>query len=98
MEVRIGPWAILYAEKVNNLRIERAELQASEASKEHRTALRNARILQNDYYEEEQGIVCGTGIAEWVRPFFFNISRKKTLNLIFSKLHFLTPSTNLFGN
>ena len=64
MQVRIGPQAKLYAEKVNNLRIERAELQASEASKEHRTALRNARILQNDYYEEEEGIVYGVGIAE----------------------------------
>ena len=64
MEVRIGPQAKLYAEKFNNLRIERAELQASETSKEHRTALRNARILQNDYYEEEEGIVHGAGVAE----------------------------------
>ena len=64
MKVRIGLQAKLYTEKVNNLRIERAELQASEASKEHRTALRNAMILQNDYYEEEKGIVYGAGIAE----------------------------------
>ena len=53
-------------------------LDASEASKDHRTALRNARILQNDYYEEEEEIVYGAGIAEWVRSFFFIILRKKT--------------------
>ena len=64
MKVRIGPQAKLYGEKVNKLRIEKAKLRASEATKEHRTALRNARILQNDYYEEEKRILYGGGIAE----------------------------------
>lgn len=62
MGVRIGPEARHFADRANNRRVERAELEATEASKEHRTALRNARILQNDAYEDQEGVVYEAGM------------------------------------
>lgn len=64
MGVKIGPTAIKFAEKANDVRIDRAEKSASEASKEHRIAARNARLLQNDLDEHEEGFVYGAGIAD----------------------------------
>ena len=62
MGIRIGPEARHFADRANNRRIDRAELEATEASKEHRTALRNARILQNDAYEDLEGVVYEAGM------------------------------------
>ncbi|KAG5865616.1 hypothetical protein JTB14_025789 [Gonioctena quinquepunctata] len=60
--VRIGPEARHFADRANNRRVDRSELEATEASKEHRTAVRNARILQNDAYEDQEGVVYEAGM------------------------------------
>jgi len=62
MGVKIGPQARHFADKANDKRVDRAELEASEASKEHRTASRNARILENDRYEDQEGVVYEAGM------------------------------------
>ncbi|KAG5880222.1 hypothetical protein JTB14_014727 [Gonioctena quinquepunctata] len=62
MGVRIGPEARHFADRANNRRVDRSELEATEASKEHRTAVRNARILQNDAYEDQEGVVYEAGM------------------------------------
>ncbi|XP_015591323.2 piggyBac transposable element-derived protein 4-like, partial [Cephus cinctus] len=62
MGVRIGPEARHYADRANNRRVDRAEQEATEVSKEHRTAVRNARILHNDAYEDQEGVVYEAGM------------------------------------
>lgn len=62
MGVRIGPEARHFADRANSRRVDRAELEATEASKEHRTFLRNARILENDAYEDQEGAVYEAGM------------------------------------
>lgn len=62
MGVKIGLEARRFADKANDRRLDRAEHEATEASKEHRTAARNSRILQNDAYEEQEGVVYEAGI------------------------------------
>ena len=62
MGVKIGPTAEKFADKVNDKRVDKAELQASNTSKEHRTAVRNARILENDLNEQEEGVVYEAGM------------------------------------
>ncbi|KAG5879502.1 hypothetical protein JTB14_004727 [Gonioctena quinquepunctata] len=56
------PEARHFADRANNRRVDRSELEATEASKEHRTAVRNARILQNDAYEDQEGVVYEAGM------------------------------------
>ena len=62
MGVKIGPQARQFADKANDRRVDRAELEATEASKEHRTAARNAKILENDAYEDQEGVVYAAGL------------------------------------
>ncbi|KYQ59592.1 hypothetical protein ALC60_01383 [Trachymyrmex zeteki] len=62
MGVKIGPQARQFVDKANDRRVDRAELEATEASKEHRTATRNAKILENDAYEDQEGVVYEAGL------------------------------------
>lgn len=64
MGVHIGYEAKQHALNVDEVRVSQAERRSSLASKETRTALRNTRILLNDQYEEEEGVVYGAGIAD----------------------------------
>lgn len=64
MGVHIGYEARQHALNVDEVRVSQAERRSSLASKETRTALRNTRILLNDQYEEEEGVVYGAGIAD----------------------------------
>lgn len=62
MGVKIGTKARQYVEIVNEKRTDRAELEATEASKEHRTFMRNAKVLENDVYKREEGVVYEDGM------------------------------------
>ena len=57
MGVTIGSEAQKYAEKVNATRVRKAKRVTSQASKESTPARRNARILENDAYEEAEGVI-----------------------------------------
>lgn len=62
MGVKIGPHARHFADMANDKRVDRANLEATGASKENRTATRNARILENDAYEDHEGVVYEAGM------------------------------------
>ena len=62
MGVKIGPQARQFADKANDKRVERAELETTEASKENRTATINAKILENDAYGDQEGVVYEAGM------------------------------------
>ena len=64
MGVQIEPNASFYAEKINSVRIDKAEKSATAASKEHKIAVRNARSLENDLLEVEEGDTYGAGITD----------------------------------
>jgi len=64
MGVKIGPHAIRFAKKYNDERICTANRRSSEASKEVRTARRNARADAEDMFEETEGLLYGAGIAD----------------------------------
>ena len=52
MGVQIGPAAQQHAHLVDQRRTETANRRSSAASKDNRTALRTARLVENEYYEE----------------------------------------------
>lgn len=64
MGITIGPVTRSFAEKRDNYRIKIAEKRHTEASKEARIVRRNLNIAENEFYEEEEGVLYGPGIAD----------------------------------
>lgn len=62
MGIKIGSQAREYVDKMNDKRVDRAELEATEASKEYRTHARSTRILENDINEQKEGVVYEAGM------------------------------------
>lgn len=63
MGVTIGRNAAELAKLRDRNRIQAANRQSLNSSKERRTELRNMQSGQNDYYDEQEGIMYGAGIA-----------------------------------
>ena len=63
MGVTIGRNAAKLAKLRDRNRIQAANRQSLNSSKERRTELRNMQSGQNDYYDEQEGIMYGAGIA-----------------------------------
>lgn len=57
MSVRIGSIARQHAEKANEKRVDRPEQEAMKDSKEHRSSVRNSRIMENDAFVGTEGVV-----------------------------------------
>lgn len=64
MGVTIGPESFAFAQNLDDARIMKADRQASLASKEARIARQNEKSMQNELYEETEGILYGPGIAD----------------------------------
>lgn len=64
MNIKIGPIALEYARSRDNLRIRKANRESSESSKEARTKRKDVKSLENEMYEENEGILYGAGIAD----------------------------------
>ena len=60
----IGQQAKIYAEARDERRLERSSRRSLEATKEARTARRSEQMHLNDFFEEEEGIFYGPGIAD----------------------------------
>lgn len=60
----IGEQARIFAEAQNEHRLERSLRRTLEATKEARTARRSEQIHLNDFFEEEEGILYGSSIAD----------------------------------
>lgn len=61
MGLKVGRNAVPYAEKVNSVRIDKAERDALESSKARRIAVRNAKSIENDLLEAKDGVVYRAG-------------------------------------
>lgn len=64
LNIKIGESALKFGEKRDNARIYRAERRSTEASQKARSARRDARMEENDAYEEVEGILYGAGIDD----------------------------------
>jgi len=64
MGITIGPYVKSAADARDNERVRKAEAAHSAASKEHRLTLRQERTAQNEFYEQEEGVLYGPGIAD----------------------------------
>ena len=64
MGITIGPEAHAFAVRRDEVRIERIELRASEASKEAKTARLRERTSENKQFEVEEGFLYRAGIAD----------------------------------
>ena len=65
MGITIGPEAHAFTVRRNQVRIERSELRASEASKEARTALlQKKNTSENEHFEVEEDFLYRAGIAD----------------------------------
>ena len=64
MGIAIGPIAKSYADKRDDSRINVAEKRHHEATKEARIARRKANSALQSFYEEEEGILYSSGMAD----------------------------------
>ena len=64
MGITIAPESHAFAVRRDEVRIERCELWASEASKETRTARLHERITDNEQFEVEEGFLYRAGIVD----------------------------------
>ena len=66
MGITIGPEAHAFTVRRDQVRIERSELRASEASKEARTALlqKKKNTSENEHFEVEEDFLYRAGIAD----------------------------------
>lgn len=64
MGLKIGPQAKIMADGKDNNRIQHANRCHLESSKEARTARRNKRAGQNEFFQEEEGLLYAPGIAD----------------------------------
>ena len=64
MGIKIGNVSKTFAAIRDNNRIYRSEKKAWQESKEARIARRQEQAAQNDYFEAEEGILYGPGIAD----------------------------------
>ena len=62
MGITIGPEAHAFAVRRDEVRIERSELRASEASKEAKTARLHERTSENEQFEIEEGFLYRAGM------------------------------------
>ncbi|EZA50492.1 hypothetical protein X777_10685 [Ooceraea biroi] len=60
----IGEQARIFANAKNEHRLERSSRRSLEATKEARTARRSEQMHLNDFFEEEEGILYGPGVAD----------------------------------
>ncbi|KYN35278.1 hypothetical protein ALC56_10453, partial [Trachymyrmex septentrionalis] len=76
-------------------RISKANRRTSESSREARTARRLERLMENEFYEEEEGLLYGPLVLQNNRKCTKKLvicgkSQIKTLNAFSSKPHFST--------
>ena len=62
--ITIGPEAHAFTVGRDEVRIERSELRASEASKEDRTARLHKKTSENEHFEIEEGFLYRAGISD----------------------------------
>lgn len=99
MGVKIGRNIVSYAEKFNDARVDKAEQDALDSSKEYKIAVRNARLLENDLLEAEAGLVYEAGTTEWIKfTFLLIFHEKKNLNTFFRNCIFKASSLSHFYN
>jgi len=60
----IGEKAKVYSEERDQYRLERLAQRSLEATKKARTKHRSIQMAQNQFYEEEERLLYGPGIAE----------------------------------
>lgn len=64
MGVTVGNAAVDLAQQRDSIRISNANKRSIEASKERRAQLRKAKVAENEFFEEEEDIMYGPGIAD----------------------------------
>jgi len=64
MGISIGPYANMYASERDDKRIQRSELRVSEGAKRARMAKKDELVAEKVFYEEEEGLLYGPGIAD----------------------------------
>lgn len=64
MGIVIGQQCKVFADSQNKKRLQRAELRTLESTKEARTARKMTKIAKQKFFEEEEGILYGPGIAD----------------------------------
>jgi len=64
MGVTIGMGAAAHAARKDKLRITEANRRDCEATKERRTQIRHEKAIENEYYEDTEGILYGPNIAD----------------------------------
>ena len=60
----LGPGSVRFAEDCDTLRVRQADRRSSDASKHARIARKEARAIENEMYDEEEGTMYGAGIAD----------------------------------
>ncbi|XP_043268118.1 uncharacterized protein [Venturia canescens] len=63
-DLKIGQICKMSADNIDARRIERENRRTSFSSKEARTARRLKQLHQNEFFEEEEGLLYGAGIAD----------------------------------
>jgi len=64
MGAQIGRNAIAYAKDYDDHRITHAEHSTSEAAKVARASRRSEKVIENDAYEETEGLLYAPGVAD----------------------------------
>ncbi|KZC03940.1 hypothetical protein WN55_00120 [Dufourea novaeangliae] len=64
LEIRIGLHCKQYADTYDAARVKRQDRRSFSSSKEARTARREARASQQQFYEEPEGLLYGPGIPD----------------------------------
>jgi len=64
MGISIKPQANIYASDRNDKRIQRSEFRVSEGAKRARIAKKDELSAEKAFYEEEEGLLYGPGIAD----------------------------------
>jgi len=60
----LGPESLRFVEECDNARIRRADHRSSDASKQARIARKEARAVEDEMYDAEEGLMYGPGIAD----------------------------------
>jgi len=64
MGCSLGPESLRFVEECDNARVRRADQRSSDASKQARIARKEARAVEDELYDAEEGLMYGPGIAD----------------------------------
>jgi len=60
----LGPESLHFVEECDNARVRRTDQRSSDASKETRITRKEARAVEDEMYDAEEGLMYGPGIAD----------------------------------